>query len=205
MVKTIKPTAGEKLTFQQFITHLPDEQGHYELVNGQIMRTLPTRRHESIAEFITDCFKEEVKRLQLNYFVSGRIIIRTENQAGKENGRHPDVTVVDRTLWESQPTAYSALLEPPQLVVEVVSTNWEDDYVDKLEEYQILGIPEYWIIDHRAIASRSYLGNPKQPTVFVYTLQPDQTYARKSYQDESLIVSSIFPELKLRPQQIWTG
>jgi Uma2 family endonuclease len=194
----------QKLSFEQFITQLPDEEGRYELVNGEIMRTLPTRRHETIAELITDFFKDEVKRLKLNYFVSGRIMIRTENKDLQEQGRHPDVTVVDKTAWESNPSSYSALLFPPQLVVEVVSTNWEDDYVDKLDEYQRLGVTEYWIIDYLAIASRSYLGNPKQPTIFVYTLTENKIYQMKSYQDQESVVSPTFPDLKLTPEQLWS-
>ena len=43
---------------------------------------------------------------------------------------------------------------PIQLAVEVTSTNWEDDYLDKLEEYQRLGIAEYWIVDYLAIAEQ---------------------------------------------------
>jgi Uma2 family endonuclease len=43
---------------------------------------------------------------------------------------------------------YAAFTEPIQLAVEVVSTNWEDDYEDKLDEYERLGIAEYWIIDY---------------------------------------------------------
>lgn len=96
--------------------------------------------------------------------VSGRIVVRTHSD-GRTQGRHPDVSVVDQVLWDSNPLAYSALSEPLQLAVEVVSTNWEDDDVDKLDEYQRLGIKEYWIVDYLAIASRSYLGNPKVPTV----------------------------------------
>jgi len=202
---TIAPLKTEKkLTFEQFITRIPDEQGRYELVNGEIMRTLPTRRHETLAEFVTDCFKDEVKRLKLNYFVSGRIMIRTENKYGREQGRHPDITVVDKMAWEAQPTAYSALLDAPELVVEVVSTNWEDDYIDKLEEYQLLGVKEYWIIDYLAVASRTYLGNPKQPTIFVYNLDENNNYQVKSYQDDTPIVSSIFPELKLTAQEVFS-
>lgn len=194
----------QQLTFEQFITQLPDEEGRYELINGEIMRILPTRRHEDIADFILRQFDKEVERANLNYRVSGRIVIRTENKQGKERGRQPDVTVVDKTAWESHPTAYSALLDAPQLLVEVVSTNWEDDYIDKLEEYQLLGVAEYWVIDYLAIASRSYLGNPKQPTVFVYTLKEDQTCCEmKAYQNDSLIISPTFPDLKLTPQQIW--
>lgn len=47
----------QKLTFEQFITQLPDEEGRYELIDGEIMRILPTRKHETIAEFISDIFK----------------------------------------------------------------------------------------------------------------------------------------------------
>jgi Uma2 family endonuclease len=192
----------QKLTLVQFVEQLPDEEGRYELVNGEIVRKLATRRHETIAEFIADTFKDEVKRLKLNYWVSGRIMIRTETQDGIEQGRNPDVSVVDRKIWESNSSDYSALFEPLQIAVEVVSTNWEDDYVDKLDEYQRLGIAEYWIVDYLAIASRSYLGNPKVPTVFVYLLDDNGIYQSQAYQGQAPIVSKTFPELKLTTEQI---
>ena len=165
---TLTPTQlKQTLTFEQFIKQLPDEDGRYELVNGEIVRKLPIRLHERIAESISDDLKDEVKLHKLNYWVSGRVVLRTLTPHGKEQGRQPDITVVDITLWDSSPFTHSALIEPPQLVVEVVSTNWEDDYIDKLDEYQRLGIPEYWIIDYLALGSRNYLGNPKEPTVLV--------------------------------------
>ena len=192
----------QKLTLTQFVEQLPDEEGRYELVNGEIMRTLPTRRHEDIADFIARQFDKEVERLNLNYRVSGRIVVRTETKDGIEQGRNPDVSVVERTIWEFNRSAYSALFEPLQVAVEVVSTNWEDDYLDKLDEYQRLGITEYWIVDYLAIASRSYLGNPKLPTVFVYLLDNNGVYQAKAYQEEEPIISKIFPELKLTTAQI---
>lgn len=191
-----------QLTFEQFVTQLPDPEGRYELINGEIVRILPTRRHETLAEYITDLFKAEVKRSSLNYWVSGRIIIRTETENGKEQGRHPDVTVVDKTLWESYPTAYAALLNPPQLAVEVISTNWEDDYVDKLAEYQRFGISEYWIVDYLAIASRSYLGNPKEPTIFICVLDDRGVYQMNAYRGNNAIISPTFPGLKITVKQI---
>ncbi|MBP0016515.1 MAG: Uma2 family endonuclease [Cyanobacteria bacterium SBLK] len=197
----IKP----KLTFLEFLENLPDEEGYYELVNGEIMRKLPTRQHETIAELIADIFKDEVKRLKLNYWVSGRVVIATENEDGREQGRHPDVTVVDKTLWESQPTAYSALLDPPQVAVEVVSTNWEDDYIDKLAEYQRFGIVEYWIVDYLAIGSRTYLGNPKQPTIFIFALDEKGVYQMQAYRESDRLISPTFPELNLTPSEIFDG
>ena len=107
------------LTFARFIKQLPDEDGRYELVNGEIVKILPPiRLHENVADFIENTFQNEVKILNLNYYrVSGRIVVRTLTPNGKDQGRHPDITVVDKTLWESQPFAPSALTEPPQLVV----------------------------------------------------------------------------------------
>ncbi|MEL7039769.1 MAG: Uma2 family endonuclease [Cyanobacteria bacterium J06592_8] len=198
----ITTPSTSQLTFEQFLTQLPDREGYYELVNGKLMRKLPTRRHEDLADLILRIFDKEVERLQLNYRVSGRIVIRTETEQGQEQGRHPDITVVNKTLWEAQPTAYSALLEPPQLVVEVVSTNWEDDYVDKLQEYQRLGVPEYWIVDYLAVASRSYLGNPKLATVFVCVLNDNNTYNMNRYQGSEPIISPTFPELSFTVEQL---
>ena len=48
-------------------------------------------------------------------------------------------------------------------------------YIDKLDEYQRLGISEYWIVDYLALGSRNYLGNPKVPTVFVYLLDDSRS------------------------------
>lgn len=204
MITTLK-TLSPPLTFHQFLENLPDEEGRYELVNGQIMRILATRRHEDIADRVTDILRDETKQKNLNYRVSGRIVVRTETATGQEQVRHPDVTVVDKTAWEAQPSAYSALVDPPQLVVEIVSTNWEDDYVDKFEEYQRLGVPEYWIVDYWAIASRSYLGNPKVPTLFIYTLNANKQYERQGFQFNDPLVSVSFPELKITPEQIWSS
>ena len=166
-----------------------------------------TRRHEDIADFIEDILRDEVKRLNLNYKVSGRIVLKTLTSNGARS-RHPDVTVVDKTLWNSEPLAYStlfansALVEPPQLVVEVVSTNWEDDYIDKLEEYQRLGIPEYWIVDYLALGSRDYLGNPKEAAIFVFLLEKNGAYQMTAYRGQDRIIFRTFPELNLIVEQV---
>ncbi|MEZ2226309.1 MAG: Uma2 family endonuclease [Microcoleus sp.] len=192
----------QMLSFEQFIKQLPDEEGRYEFVNGEIVKILPIRLHEDVADFLIKQFDREVDRVPLNYRVSGRFMLRTLTPNGKEQGRHPDVTVVDKTIWKSQPFAYSALTEPPQLVVEVVSTNWEDDYIDKLDEYQRLGIAEYWIVDYLALGSRNYLGNPKEPTVFVYLLDENGVYQMSAYRGSDRIISRTFPELALTAEQV---
>jgi Uma2 family endonuclease len=191
----------QTLTFEQFLAQCP-EDGRYELINGEIVRILATRQHEDVADFIAKRLYQAVDRLGLNYKVSGRIVLATQTEAGIEQGRFPDVSVVDLNQWRSNRRAYSALSEPIQLVVEVVSTNWEDDYVDKLDEYGRLGVTEYWIVDYLVLGSRNYLGNPKQPSVLVYVLNDQQQYKMQRFQGNDRILSLTFPELSLTMNEI---
>ena len=191
----------QKLKFNEFIAICP-EDGVYELVNGEIVKMATTRNHDDVAEFADRQFYQECDRLKLNYVVKRGITVKTTTKEGTEQGRVPDVSVVDRTLWRAERKSYTALESPIQLAVEVVSTNWEDDYVDKLDEYERLGIAEYWIIDYLAIGKREYLGNPKIPTVFVFLLNAEGKYQRTQFRDNEQIVSPTFPELVLTADRV---
>jgi Uma2 family endonuclease len=79
-------------------------------------------------------------------------------------------------------------------VVEVVSTNWQDDYARKVEEYALLGISEYSIVDYRGLGGIEFIGRPKQPTFTVCQLV-GQDYQRKLYRLNDNISSAIIPEL----------
>lgn len=35
-----------------------------------------------------------------------------------------------------------------KLMVGVVNSHWETDYARKVEEYSLVGISEYWIVEH---------------------------------------------------------
>ena len=190
-----------KLTFADFLQQYPDGSGIYELVNGEIVKVESTRADKNVARFLVQSFQRESERLGLDYIVDKDIVIRTVKASGQEQGRNPDVGVVKASVWNSNVRGYGSLTEPIQLAVEVTSTNWEDDYVDKLDEYQRLGTREYWIVDYLAIASRAYLGNPKVPTVFVYSLENDR-YVVQSFRDAEQIISPTFPELEITVEQI---
>ena len=47
--------------------------------------------------------------------------------------------LANEVLWKKESTVTQAALVP--LVVEVVSTNWRDDYYKKLTDYEEMGIP----------------------------------------------------------------
>jgi Uma2 family endonuclease len=83
-----------------------------------------------------------------------------------------------------------------KLAVEVVSTNWQDDYAVKQIAYQSLGIQEYWIIDYLGLDDRTFIGHPKQPTISVYYLINGE-YDLHQFRGSELIQSPTFPELGL--------
>ena len=194
--------AKQQLTFDQFLELEVESEGFYELVNGEVVRKLATRQHDNIADFLVRQLDRENERASLNYRVSGRIVVRTLTPDGQEQGRNPDVSVVYKTLWDSNLSAYTAFVQSLQLAVEVISTNWEDDYIDKLDEYQRLSIPEYWIVDYLALGSRTYLGNPKVPTVFVFLLDENGVYQYTPYRRTDRIISRTFPDLALTAEHV---
>jgi Uma2 family endonuclease len=65
-----------------------------------------------------------------------------------------------------------------------------------------MGIPEYWIVDYAALGGRKFIGNPKQPTIFVCELI-DGEYQMTPFRETDRIVSPIFPQLKLTVQEIF--
>ncbi|PSB33882.1 Uma2 family endonuclease [Chlorogloea sp. CCALA 695] len=197
-------TTAKKLSFAEFLQQYPDGYGIFELVDGEIVKVEPIRAHKNVARLLLFAFNDEIRRNNLSYIVDQTIVIRTSTSNGREQGRNPDVSVVSEVEWNSNVSGYAALTKPIQLAVEVVSTNWEDDYIDKLAEYQRLGIAEYWIVDYLAIASRSYLGYPKVPTVSVYQLI-DGEYQVQRFTENTPIISPTFGQLELTCEQIVTA
>ncbi len=75
----------------------------------------------------------------------------------RESAYSPDVLVINQKnlssepLWKKSSTLTQAA--SVTLVIEVVTTNWQNDYAPKLVDYEILGIPEYWVIDYLGLGS----------------------------------------------------
>ncbi|MBG1243219.1 Uma2 family endonuclease [Nostoc sp. NZL] len=103
-------------------------------------------------------------------------------------------------LWKKESTVSYAASIP--LVVEVVSTNWDDDYYTKQGKYEGIGIPEYWVVDYLGLGAKKFTDNPKQPTMSIYQLI-DGEYQVTQFRGTDCIVSPTFPELNLTAEQIF--
>ncbi|MDZ8065847.1 MAG: Uma2 family endonuclease [Nostoc sp. DedQUE08] len=190
------------IAFEEFLNWKPDG-GCYELHDGVIVEMQPVGDHEEINGFLAGEITLEFKRLKLPYLIPKQALVKVPD---KESGYSPDVIAIDQKnlsaepMWKKSSTVTQAASVP--LVIEVVSTNWRDDYASKLVDYETFGVPEYWIVDYLALGGRRYIGNPKQPTISVYYLV-DGEYQVNLFRGNDRIVSPTFPELNLTAEQIF--
>lgn len=198
-------TISKLTTFDEFIEWKP-ENGRYELHRGAIIEMPnPTGKHEEIIELLHSQLFLESHRLQLPYRLLKGTLVKPLDQ---ETGYYPDLLVVKRealaleSLWAKASTITQG--SSIALAVEVVSTNWRDDYAHKMADYEALGIPEYWIIDYLGLGGNRYIGSPKQPTLSIYNLV-DEEYQIKLFRGNIKIESKVFPELNLTAEQIFNG
>ena len=102
-------------------------------------------------------------------------------------------------LWSEQ--SILTLGSSIKFVAKVVSSNWQNDYSRKVEDYAILGIREYWIADYAGLGGTRHIGKPKQPTLSICTLVNGE-YEIQQLQGDRAIISPTFPDLNLTAEQV---
>ena len=193
------------VTFDEFIAWYPENsEHHYELHNGVIVE-MPRApgKHSEIAGFVILELSLDIRRLHLPWSIPKECVLKGDRT---ESGYEPDVIVLDRQQVINEPrwAAESIITmgSSVRLAVEVVSSNWQTDYLTKLRDYEEMGIFEYWIVDYLGLGGRRYVGNPKQPTLSVYELV-DGEYNLTQFRGHDKIESAAFPELNLTAQQVF--
>ncbi|NJO11643.1 MAG: Uma2 family endonuclease [Leptolyngbyaceae cyanobacterium SL_1_1] len=149
------------MSFQEFLDWKP-ETGRYELHNGAVAEMQPTGPHEQVVGLLNRKLNVLIDQENLNVFIPNTALVRP---LGTETGYKPDILMIDRAALAQEPPwereSVITLGSSVRLVVEVTSTNWPDDYARKFEDYEAMGIAEYWILDYRGLGGRRYIGSPK--------------------------------------------
>ena len=197
--------AQKTFSFEEFL-NWDDESGRsFELVNGVAMPlSEPTAKHEDVVDGLCRLLVDHCQSLNLPYIPRQSKQVRLNAIPGEsESSRKADIVVFAKEEWARmrQSSASAAAYIPLPLAIEVVSTNWRDDYRIKLNEYETLGILEYWIVDYAGLGGVQYIGSPKQSTVTINRLI-DGEYQALRYQGEATIISPMFPQLVLTIAQI---
>jgi Uma2 family endonuclease len=194
-------------SFDQFISWYPeDSQVRYELHDGVIIEMpKPKGKHSNLTGSLIEQLLIMIRQMGKGgiWTIPRESIVKPKHE---QSGYEQDIIILNQDVlgaesrWESE-----SIIQNPdsvQLIVEVVSTNWRDDYYNKLRDYEEMGIKEYWIIDYAALGARKFIGNPKQPTIFVCNWV-DGEYQMNPFTDNNPIVSPLFPQFNLSVQQIF--
>lgn len=188
-----------KLTFEEYLTYDDGTDNRYELVDGElIMVPLPTGEHSDAIDLLSDIFKAEISKQQQPWIVKRDVgvYVGINPNNGKDRSRTPDLCIMTTAQWtvvKAEKTKAAVLRTAPLLVVEIVSpSSKKTDYQAKEQEYQAVGIAEYWIVDLR------------QAKVSVLLLV-DGRYQSTEFTATKQIVSQTFPNLNLTAQQVLTA
>ncbi|WP_293092004.1 Uma2 family endonuclease [Moorena sp. SIOASIH] len=145
-----------KLTFEEYLAYDDGTDNRYELFNGELVKVPP--------ELELNLFLAKLLERQFEKFVPLRQVklqgleLAVPPLPRMPLNRQPDLTVVRpehiQQMGALGKAAITLDMLPPLLVAEVVSPygnqnedNYRRDYVEKVQQYQQRGIPEYWIID----------------------------------------------------------
>ncbi|MGB5968528.1 MAG: Uma2 family endonuclease [Spirulinaceae cyanobacterium] len=196
---------SQPITFEEFIAWYPEQsEYHYELYKGTIVEMpKPTGEHSEISGFLSLELGIQCRRNQQSCFVPKECVVKPFRDY---SGYEPDVIVLDRQALNKEPYWSTGSIitigTSVRLIVEVVSSNWRNDYYLKAADYEEMGIAEYLIVDYRGLGGRRFIGNPKQPTISLYQLV-DGEYQISQYRGNETIEFSAFPELNLTAEQIF--
>lgn len=192
---------SKPLSVEEFLA-LYGNNDRYELIDGEVFDLEPTGLHEEVVAYINRKLNVQIDNLELPYFILQRGLVKL---LGSSTAFRPDIMVLDQSalanepLWEQE--SIITLGSSIKFIAEVVSRNWQNDYARKVEDYAILGVPEYWIADYAGIGGEEFIGRPKQPTLTICALVGDR-YQRHCFRGTDVIASPTFPNLNLTAEQV---
>lgn len=160
--------------------------GRWELINGvpHNMTPAPSTEHQRIVGGLF---------FELRLFLQGRScevfvapfdlrFSHSEDYDNPDTVCQPDITVICDPKQIDEKGGKGA----PKLIVEILSPSTAiKDRNEKFKAYEKFGVSEYWIVD------------PTHQTVEVYGWVEGEYRKREVYGRESLLLSFVFPELRL--------
>ncbi|MEO0541689.1 MAG: Uma2 family endonuclease [Cyanobacteria bacterium P01_A01_bin.105] len=178
-------------TFADFLAYDDGTDNRYELTNGELIE-VPPENFDNVfsATQLQDVLKAIVG---LDRVFTGRVAVE---MPGQPKNRFPDVVVLQpehpQQLRATTKAAITLEMRPPLLVVEIVSPgrdNHRRDYVEKRNQYEWCGIPEYWIVD------------PQRQQVTVLALVNGQ-YEETVFEGDTRVLSPTFPDWQMTTRQM---
>ncbi len=159
------------------------------------MSPSPSLRHSKIMFRITAPFENYLRGKQCQVYQVPNVYYNPDKP---KNHVIPDVSVMCEPD-KFKPNGYYGV---PSLIVEILSTNRNDDIITKYELYERLGVAEYWIVEPLANTIHQYVlvdGKYKIRHVFSYLLDEEIELLDEDEQAEyqAFIKPTIFTDLEI--------
>ncbi|NJL38805.1 MAG: Uma2 family endonuclease [Leptolyngbyaceae cyanobacterium RM2_2_4] len=183
-----------RMTFRELLEYDDGASTRHELINGMLIE-MPPESEEN--DFMAIWLQFELaKQINFRQIRLHSLVMEVPEFLNLPKNRYPDLVVLQPVhiaqMRELGKLAITLGMEPPQLVVEIVSPgkdNRRRDYLEKRRQYEARGIPEYWIVD------------PVENQVVILTLT-DGKYCEQTFRGGQRLKSSAFPKLDLSAEQI---
>ncbi len=182
----MEDSSKTKLSYEEFLQRY-DEDTQAEWVDGEVVLLSPaSNRHQDLVRFLTVILNVYVERHDLG-------VIRPAPFQMKVglSGREPDLLFVTKEHLERLKESY--LDGPADLVIEIISPESRlRDRGEKLAEYELAGVREYWLLD------------PEEKRADFYVLSSDGRYDRRRPQPDGRYRSGVLAGLEIDTNWFWS-
>jgi Uma2 family endonuclease len=177
---------AEGVSFEDFVNRYSEQ--HAEWLMGKVILFVSNNTvHQRIQMFLRTLVNLFLNITGLGEILSAGTPMRISEQ---QPAREPDLMVV---LVENRERIREKWLEGrADVVVEIVSPESSiRDRCDKFAEYEMAGVPEYWLID------------PVRRDANFWTLNADGNYEACPLDEQGRLTSSVLPGFALDPAVLW--
>lgn len=157
----------KKYTVEEFLSFGETNSELMELINGEVVfLASPSTAHQRLVMQISSF---------INYYIRSNkgdcevfpapfdVILKDDNVV------IPDISVIcDKSKIDDKRCNGS-----PDWIIEIVSSNWKDDYIRKLSLYSENGVREYWIVDPKKKRTIVYYFEDNNNVVNFYDFSQD--------------------------------
>ena len=180
------PTA-QGMSYEEFLDWC-DEDTLAEWVDGEVIMASPASlAHQTLVGFLLKILDTYAEQRDLGQVIAAPFQMKTGPELP---GREPDLLFIARENVGRLKGVY--LDGPADLAIEVVSpASRLRDRGEKLAEYEMGGVREYWIID------------PGERRADFYVLAADGRYERRRAGEDGIHPSEVVTGFRLREAWLW--
>ena len=182
-----KLPAARGMSYAEFLDWC-DEDTLAEWVDGEVIMTSPASlAHQTLVGFLLKILGTYAEQRELGQVIAAPFQMKTGPDLP---GREPDLLFIGRENLGRLESVY--LDGPADLAIEVVSRGSRlRDRGEKLAEYEMGGVREYWVLD------------PEEQRADFYVLAADGRYERRRTDEDGIYPSEVIAGFRLREAWLW--